>query len=276
MQTVFSWLTSQSGVSLLVALIALGGLLINNRAAEKRRRADQKAADQRRKDDQAAEDARRKADDDRRERERLEDRQAEDKRRQAEQDAADQRRKDDQAAEDARRKADDDRRERERREQLQREDWERQRRAVADCTGAIFTAAQGVHDAIIQVQRDKPMTPLDAMLVEKATALGRFYREAAAYLNQCDLEVTQPHVSEQIAKVWACIEHDQKKLEGNGDVHPDDIWLAAAKELQPLSTQTLKELRYLTIVARLSLLECPKHMANQPVIPLDGDKDNGK
>lgn len=230
MQAFFSWLTSQSGVSLLVAIVALVGVLVttwwNNRAADKRRRADQVAADQRRKDDQAAE--------------------------------------------DARRKADDDRRERERREQLQREDWARQRKAVADCTGAIFTAAQGVHDAIIQLQRDKPMVPLDTVLAEKAMALGRFYREAAAHLNQCDLEVTQPHVSEQIAKVWACIEHDQKELDGNGEVRPGDIWLAKAKELQPLSAQTLKELRTLTIVARLSLLEYPEHMANQPVVPLDG------
>jgi hypothetical protein len=232
MHAFFSWLTSQSGVSLLVALVALVGVLVttwwNNKAADKRRRADQAAADQRRKDDQAAEDARRKADDDRRERERL--------------------------------------------EQLQREDWERQRKAVADCTGAIFTAAQGVHDAVIQVQRDKPTVPLDTVLVEKAMALGRFYREAAAYLNQCDLEVTQPHVSEQIVKVWACIEHDQKELDGNGEVHSGDVWLATAKNLQPLSAQTLKELRELTIVARLSLLEYPEHMAKQPVVPLD---DNG-
>lgn len=187
--------------------------------------------------------------------------------------AADKRRRDDQAAEDARRKADDDRRERERREQLQREDWARQRKAVADCTGAIFTAAQGVHDAVIQVQRDKPLVPLDTVLVEKARALGWFYREAAAHLNQCDLEVTQPHVSEQIAKVWACIEHDQKVLNGNGEVRPMDVWLATAKELQPLSAQTLKELRELTIVARLALLEHPEHMAKQPVVPLDGDND---
>lgn len=65
MQAFFSWLTSQSGVSLLVALIALIGVLVTtwwyNRAADKRR-----------KDDQAAEDARHKADDDRRERERRE------------------------------------------------------------------------------------------------------------------------------------------------------------------------------------------------------------
>ncbi|AGU14402.1 hypothetical protein CARG_01025 [Corynebacterium argentoratense DSM 44202] len=221
MQVFFSWLTSQSGVSLLVALVALVGVLVttwwNN-----------KAADQRRKDDQAAENARRKADDDRRERERL--------------------------------------------EQLQREDWARQRKAVAECIGAIFTAAQGVRDAIIQLQRDKPMVPLDKVLVEKAMALGRFYREAAAHLNQCDLEVTQPHVREQIAKVWACIEHDQKELDGNGEVRSSDIWLATAKDLQPLSEQTLKGLRELTIVARLSLLEYPEHMAKQPVVPLD---DNG-
>ena len=276
-QTFFSWLSSDSGVSLLVALIALGGVLVttcwNNKAADKRRRDDQKAADQRRRDDQTAEDARRKADDDRRERvreaedarrerERLEDRQAEEKRR-----------RDDQAAEDARRKADDDRREQERREQLQREDWSRQRKAVADCTGAIFTASQGVHDSLIQLQRNEPMVSLDRVLVEKAMALGRFYREAAAHLNQCDLEVTQPHVSEQIAKVWACFEHDQKVLDGNGEVRSSDVWLAAAKELQPLSAQTLKELRTLTIVARLSLLEYPEHMASQPAVPFDGDND---
>lgn len=63
MKAFFSWFTSQSGVSLLVALIALVGVLVttwwNNKAADKRRRADQ-----------ASEDARRKADDDRRERER--------------------------------------------------------------------------------------------------------------------------------------------------------------------------------------------------------------
>lgn len=92
MQEFFSWVTSHSGVSLLVAVISLFGALFvtwcNNKAADKRRIADQAAADRRRKEDQAAE--------------------------------------------DARRKDDDDRRERERREQLQREDWARQRRAVAD------------------------------------------------------------------------------------------------------------------------------------------------
>lgn len=78
MQAFFSWITSQSGVSLLVALIALGGVLMNNHAAEKRRRADQAAADQRRKDDQKAEDERRRAGDERRERERREQLQRED------------------------------------------------------------------------------------------------------------------------------------------------------------------------------------------------------
>lgn len=273
MHAFFSWLTSQSGVSLLVALVALGGVLINNRAAEQRRRADQAAEESRRKADDDRREREREAEDARRKRERLEDRQAEEKRRQAEQDAADKRRRDDQAAEDARRKADDDRRERERREQLQREDWARQRKAVADCTGAIFTAAQGVHDAVIQVQRDKPKVPLDTVLVEYAIALDRFYSQAAVHLNQCDLEVTQPHVSKQIAKVWACIKHDQEELCGNGEVLTSEVCLAAAKDLKPLSAQTLKELRELTIVARLSLLEHPEHMAKQPVMPLDGDND---
>ncbi|WP_290223302.1 hypothetical protein [Corynebacterium confusum] len=229
MHAFFSWLTSQSGVSLLVALIALGGVLINNRAAEKRRRADQEAADQRRKDDQAAE--------------------------------------------DARRKADDDRRERERRAQLQREDWERQRRAVADCISGIFTASKRVQDAVTQFRRER-IASTELVLVEKATALSQFYLEAETLLNRCDLEVTQPHVSEQITNVWVCIEHDQKELDGDGEARSGDVWLAKAKKLKPLSEQTLKEIRELTIVARLSLLEYPEHMAEQPVVPIDDKNDN--
>ncbi|MDN8620318.1 hypothetical protein Q0N36_06965 [Corynebacterium kefirresidentii] len=63
---------SQSVTSLIVALIALVGVIINNWWADKRRVKDQKSADRRRKEDQADEDDRRKADNDRRERERLE------------------------------------------------------------------------------------------------------------------------------------------------------------------------------------------------------------
>ncbi|WP_306515185.1 hypothetical protein [Corynebacterium sp.] len=63
---------SQSITSLVVALIALLGVILNNWWADKRRVKDQKEADKRRKDDQAAEDARRKADDNRREWEQLE------------------------------------------------------------------------------------------------------------------------------------------------------------------------------------------------------------
>ena len=62
MQAIFSWLTSQSGVSLLVALIALGGVIWNNWAAEKRRHKDQEAADERRRKDQEAADERRRKD----------------------------------------------------------------------------------------------------------------------------------------------------------------------------------------------------------------------
>lgn len=62
MQAFFSWLTSQSGVSLVVALIALGGVVWNNWAAEKRRHKDQEAADERRRKDQEAADERRRRD----------------------------------------------------------------------------------------------------------------------------------------------------------------------------------------------------------------------
>lgn len=112
MQSFFSWLSSDSGVSLSVALIALIGVLVttwwNNKAADKRRRDDQVAADQRRRDDQAAEDARRKADDARRERERL--------------------------------------------EQLQREDRARQRKAVADCVNGIFSEMRRTGTEILEYQ----------------------------------------------------------------------------------------------------------------------------
>ena len=121
MEAFFSWFTSQSGVSLLVALVALVGVLVttwwNNRAADKRRRADQAAADQRRKDDQAAE--------------------------------------------DARRKADDDRRERERREQLRREDWTRQRRAVADCISVVKEEFPPLGNLRVGIPTDQDVSELD-------------------------------------------------------------------------------------------------------------------
>lgn len=56
MEEFFSWLTSQSGVSLLVALVALVGVLVttgwNNKAADGRRSADQAAEEDRRKVEQ--------------------------------------------------------------------------------------------------------------------------------------------------------------------------------------------------------------------------------
>ena len=284
MQALFSWLTSQSGVSLLVALIALGGVLVttrwNNKAADERRRDDQDAADKRRKDDQAAEDARRKADDDRREREReaedarrkrerLEDRQAEDKRRQAEQNAADKRRKDDQAAEDARRKADDDRRERERREQLQREDRARQRKAVADCIREISKAAALVTERVAAVHLNG--NGEQGKLV-KAIELTRFNIEASNQLTLLDIEVTQPDVSAEIYALWEQIASDYRPLL-EARSRGGQAWTDQAEGMPPLSDLALARIRELTIVARLALLEYPDHAATQPVVPLDGDND---
>lgn len=225
MQALFSWLTSQSGVSLIVALIALGGVLINNQAAEKRRRKDQAAADQRRQEDQAAEDARRKADDDRREQERL--------------------------------------------EQLQREDWARQRQVVANCINAIFSASNRTKDEMLASKRAREKAEFDDLGVDEFILLGRFTREAVALLNQCDLEITQPHVRAQVAKVWETISNDGHKLvELGGDELVE--YVAAA---EPLSREALSEMRTLTIIARLALLEHPEHMATQPVKPFTSAPD---
>ncbi|MDO5029958.1 MAG: hypothetical protein Q4E11_05165 [Corynebacterium sp.] len=267
MQSFISWFTSQSGVSLIVALIALGGVLINNAGAESRRKKDQTAADQRRKADQAAEDARRKADDDRRERERSEDRRAEDARRKAEQDAADQRRKADQAAEDARRKADDDRRERERLEQLQREDWARQRRAVADCIREITKSAALVSEraAAVHTQGDRD---IERAKLVKAVELARFNVEATNQLTLLDIEITQPHVSAQLHVLWEQIVNDYQPL-AEAQKRGGQEWINQAEKMPPLSDLALHGIRALTIIARIALLEYPEHMETQPVKPID-------
>ena len=202
-----------------------------------------------------------------RQRERLEDRQAEDKRRHAEQEAADRRRKDDQAAEDARRKADDDRRERERREQLQREDWERQRRAVADCMREITKSAALVSERVAAVHLDGDGDVEQGKLV-KAVELTRFNVEATSQLTLLDLEVTQPHVSAQIHALWEQIVSDYRPLLEARN-RGGQAWINQAEDMPPLSDLALHGIRALTIMARLSLLEYPEHMAKQPVVPLD-------
>jgi len=261
----------QTFASLLVAVIALVGVLIttwwNNRAADERRTADQADADRRRKDDQAAEDARRGAEEARRERERLEDRQAEDKRRQAEQDAADRRRKDDQASEDSRRKADDDRRERERREQLQREDWERQRWAVAGCIREITKSAALVSARAASVYLDGDGSVEQGKLV-KAVELTRFNIEVTSQLTLLDIEITQPHVSAQLKVLWEQIESDYRPLLEARN-RGGQAWINQAEDMPPLSDLALHEIRALTIVARLTLLEYPEHMTKRPVEPLN-------
>ena len=218
MHAFFSWLTSQSGVSLLVALIALGGVLVttwwNNKAADKRRR-------------------------------------------------------DDQAAEDARRKADDDRRERERREQLQREDRARQRKAVADCIREISKAAALVTERVAAVHLNG--NGEQGKLV-KAIELTRFNIEASNQLTLLDIEVTQPDVSAEIYALWEQIASDYRPLL-EARSRGGQAWTDQAEGMPPLSDLALAKIRSLTIVARLSLLEHPEHMANQPVVPLDGDND---
>lgn len=202
---------SQSVVSLLVALIALGGVLLNNRAAEKRRHADQKAADQRRKDDQAAE--------------------------------------------DARRKADDDRRERERREQLQREDRARQRRAVADCVNGIFSEMRRTSTEVLESQLNETADK-GAILKKRCIALETFYWTATTYLNACDLEITEPMVTDEIKNVWKAVAAEKKSvsmvenLVKTGSLA--DAYEAVSR-INPATGEIMVGLRTLTEIALLHL-----------------------
>lgn len=211
MQTLFSWLTSQSFVSLLVALIALGGVLINNQAAEKRRQADQEAADQRRKRDQAAEDDRRKADDRRRERERL--------------------------------------------EQLERNEQARQRQAVANCVKAIFLEMQNASSEILQFQLND-RTQDDQLVHEKwMTMLERFYWSATMHLNICDLEITEELVADCVGEVWKAVKEEKETY--NEVVEARNLgqhgWRPLVASLNPAIGPIMVKLRELTQVAQAQL-----------------------
>lgn len=215
MQAFFSWFTSQSGVSLLIAVIALIGVLVttwwNNKAADKRRRDDQEAADQRRRDDQAAEDARRKADDDRRERERL--------------------------------------------EKLQREDRARQRKAVADCVNGIFSEMRRTSTEILEYQLTETANK-GAILEKWCIALETFYWTATTYLNACDLEITEPLVSDGIENVWKAVEVEHKSLSTVKNLAKTgalaDAWQAASR-INPANGEILVTLRSLTEIALCTL-----------------------
>lgn len=232
MEAVLSWMGSPSGVSLIVSLIALCGVIAttwwNNNAADKRRKEDQDVADQRRRDDQAAEDRRRKADDDRRDQERL--------------------------------------------EQLQREDWTRQRLAVAHCIKELTRAASTVTEQATTVHLSENPSAEQAKLV-KAVALSKFFVDATAQMTLLDLEITQHHVSEQIGKLWDVLVQDAKKL-NDSRIQGDQTWISTALTMDPLSDEALHQIRKLTIIARLSLLEYPEHMAKQPL--LSEVRDDGK
>lgn len=212
---------------MLVAVIALVGVLIttwwNNRAADRRRIADQVAADTRRKADQEAE--------------------------------------------DDRRREEDARRERERREQLQREDCERQLRAVADCVSEITKTAALVGERATSVCLHGDGDVEQAQLV-KAVQLMRFNVEVTSHLTLLDIQITQPHVRAVLRRFWNQVVSDyQPLLEAQN--RGGQAWMEQAERMPPLSDTALEEIRKLTIVARLALLEYPEHFAKRGDLPMD-------
>lgn len=232
MTSFLSWLSSQSGISLTVALIALGGVLIttnwNIRAADRRRKEDQDAADQRRKEDQ---------------------------------EAADRRRREDQISEDARRKSDEENRERERSSQLKLDDRARQRHAVAHTVEAVMAAAQRVEENSIKALLEQGM---ERSQFVKAFELSRFFQTATARLALLDIELTQPHVSRQVMKIWDELAARQKELSSAKD-RGGQAWIDKAQDMQPLSDSAFQEIRNLTVLTRLSLLQFPDLMDDMPI-----------
>lgn len=232
MTSVLSWLSSQSGMTLTVALIALGGVLIttnwNIRAADRRREEDQVAADQRRKDDQ---------------------------------DAADRRRKEDQISEDSRRKRDEENRERERISQLKLDDRARQRHAVAQTVESVMAAAQRVEENSITALLEQGT---ERSQFVKAFELSRFFQTATARFALLDIELTQPHVSDQVTRIWGELASRQKELSSARD-QGGQAWINKAQDMQPLSDSAFQEIRNLTVLTRLSLLEFPDLMDGLPI-----------
>ncbi len=205
-QAFSSWFTSQIGVSLLVALIALGGVLVttwwNNRAADERRRADQTAADKRRLADQAAE--------------------------------------------DARRKADDDRREQERRDQLQREDLTRQRRAVAECINVFkeeFPELGNLRVGIPVNDPDEDGSKFRQYVVKGEQLLG-FYRAIIRGLDFADLEISNARVRTAIRNLRESTNEEYGELlnaEGEGQ-DPVGVIAMGTNAIGPKMEDSLRKL----------------------------------
>ncbi|MCS5478413.1 hypothetical protein NYP18_01955 [Corynebacterium sp. YIM 101645] len=253
--------------TVLVAFIALGGVLWNTHRADKRHQASLVAAKEQRSDDEKAADKRRLADQeaaDKRHQDTLE--AAEQQRREENARAGVQRREDFERDEQRRQQERDDH-ESERLEQLQREDWARQRRAVADCVREITKASALVSERAAGVHLHDNGTTEHAKLV-KAVELTHFYVEATNQLTLLDIEITQPHVSAQLGVLWEQLVSDYRPLLDARNRGGQE-WIDHAESMAPLSDIALHGIRALTIMARLALLEHPELMETRPVVPID-------
>lgn len=231
MEALLSWLMTQSGVSLLVALIALGGVLLNNRAAEKRRKRDQEAADQRRRSDQ---------------------------------NDADRRRREDQLAEVKRREAEFTKQKLEQLRLLEFEDAARQRRFVQDFVKDV----QDIHrefiqysdDAFRSISRDHGEDPneLYNIQIELGIRWKNMCSRLAGLASALSIEITEQNVSNAVVKIledlirlMECIADDKmyldvdkislESLSNSGLFHPprlsgvNELIKAAREHLQPVT-----------------------------------------
>lgn len=219
--------------TLLVALIALGGVLWNTYRNDKGREAELEAADNRRRDDQAAAD----------------------ERHQASLKAAEQQRRDDIERAEQQRQQERDDHERERLEQLDREDRTRQRLAVAKCTATINEAAQRVTDAV--VERHSQTGDAQALYFAKYASLQTFYTEATNALSQLDLELNNEAVSTMAEELWGAIvkRHERLTVAGNKGT---DAMAEEVQDHQPLDPEIGQLIRAVQITARLNYVQYPE------------------
>lgn len=277
MQLFLSVLTSQSFISLAVAMIALGGVILNNCAAEKRRLKDQKAADRRRLEDQEAADRRRRDDQttaDRRRREELEiaeKRHAEnlrsaEKLREREIQAAEARHREQlyhariQHAEEleveAKRRLEDlEQHEKELHLQLQRDDRARQRQAVAECVGEILKASNAAVNRSVAASLMENSTLERARMV-KAVELMDFYVVATNHLALLDLELSEPKVRKYMDELREQLAADRQPLV-EAQHQNAQVWVDLSWARQPLSDEALEKISLLTTIARSALLDKP-------------------
>ena len=224
MQAIFSWLTSQSGVSLVVALIALGGVVWNNWAAEKRRHKDQEAADERRRKDQ---------------------------------EAADERRRKDHAVEDRRREDDLDQQKQEQLRLLVIEDAARQRqfildylRKIRDLTLEYSLTSDKAFQALIKEGTEDQKRILEEIMGLSLKRKDYFLR-ATALTKELLVEITEPNVVEAVLEILGELASHMDHMEKSGfDLVSSEVSLDSIHKSGFLYPPNLTTLTQMLIVVR--------------------------